>query len=501
MKKVNVTMNNSGEKGFTLIELMLVLGIVSFVMTGLISYISRYAEQQKAEAVGEQFAEVGKALGAYLSRESGTLSACIPSGASITGVPLTVLTTATGTTTWMGCTLNNRQFLSATTSPTNLFGTTYNIGIQNMASGGLGGIVLSSNPITDPGTVGVVRYDWIGIAMRKAGAQAGMTFTVSGANSLVGLGGGWILTNADYSTISQFGLFGYRVSYQGNQDDIYLRLDGAYPMRGNLNMGNFNIDNATDISYNGWLSGNNALLNNLKTGYISNSGNIQTNSMTSGTISNSGNITTDTLTATTSATITGGLLNAGGSQSNYGAITIKGSRGIWSGINFKDSAGANAGTLMMSTTHSGFYNSTDNAWRLYVDNAGNSWQPGNASAATVTARLTVADNSSCGGYTLGTIAQSNVTAGLILSCQGGTWKALGGGGGSFGGVYRIFQSTYLPSTGYTTICAEINVQTGGCSCPSGYTAMGALGEYAPNPYIVGRGTNYVAYNTVYTCYK
>ena len=36
-----------------------------------------------------------------------------------------------------------------------------------------------------------------------------------------------------------------------------------YPMNGNLNMGNYNIKNATDISYTGWLYGNNAVMNNL----------------------------------------------------------------------------------------------------------------------------------------------------------------------------------------------------------------------------------------------
>ena len=116
-----------------------------------------------------------------------------------------------------------------------------------------------------------------------------MTFTATGANALTGLGAGWTLTNADFGAINQLGLFGYRVSYQGTYDDIYLRLDGSYPMRGNLNMGNYNINNATDINFNGWLNGNNALLNNLKTGYISNSGNIQTNTMTvTNTISTGG---------------------------------------------------------------------------------------------------------------------------------------------------------------------------------------------------------------------
>ena len=52
-----------------------------------------------------------------------------------------------------------------------------------------------------------------------------------------------------------------------------------YPMNGNLNMGNYNIKNATDISYTGWLYGNNAVMNNLLTGTITNAGNITTQSI------------------------------------------------------------------------------------------------------------------------------------------------------------------------------------------------------------------------------
>ena len=44
---------------------------------------------------------------------------------------------------------------------------------------------------------------------------------------------------------------------------LTLVLHGMYPMNGNLNMGNYNIKNATDISYTGWLYGNNAVMNNL----------------------------------------------------------------------------------------------------------------------------------------------------------------------------------------------------------------------------------------------
>lgn len=274
-------------KGFTLIELLLVLGIVSIAFIGVISYLDRMSQKMRAESAGEQFAELGKALGNYISREANLLQACISPGGNIQNIPITVLTSSTGSTVVGTCTLPNRKILAGAFDSTNLFGTGYILGIQNTASNSLGGIVLSNAPIRDRSSNTTnPRYDWIGYAMNKVGAQSGMTFT--GATTLSGLGGGWTLTNSDFPLIATQGLFAYRVGYQGTYDDIYLRLDGAYPMRGNLNMGNYSINNATDVNFNGWLNGNNALLNNIKSGYISNAGNVDTNTLTATASINTG---------------------------------------------------------------------------------------------------------------------------------------------------------------------------------------------------------------------
>lgn len=280
---MKIKYKHSTEKGFSLIELLLVLGIISIAFIGLLSYFSKMADQARAETAGEQIAELGKALGNYIVRESGTLQGCMPAGTVIQVTATPLLTQATGTTTVGACTLNNRQVLPSTWNNINSFRTGYQLFIRNNASNSLGALVLTDAPINDPGSsTAQVRYDWLGAAMRKAGSQSGITF-IGQPTSLTGLGGGWALANTEYPNINKVGLLGYRVGYQGSYDDIYLRLDGAYPMRGNLNMGNYNVNNATDINFNGWLNGNNALLNNLKTGYISNSGNIQTNTMTATT--------------------------------------------------------------------------------------------------------------------------------------------------------------------------------------------------------------------------
>lgn len=77
-------------------------------------------------------------------------------------------------------------------------------------------------------------------------------------------------------------------------------------------------------------------------------------------------------------------ITGGGSETSYGALTVLGEKNGYSGLNFKTAAGANAGTVMMNPNYSGFYNSTDNAWRFYADNAGNTVQSGRTNNAGTT---------------------------------------------------------------------------------------------------------------------
>lgn len=108
-----------------------------------------------------------------------------------------------------------------------------------------------------------------------------------------------------------------------------------------------------------------------------------------------------------------------GSQSNYGAITVQGYKNGYSGINFRYSdTMSDAGTLMMSPDRYGFFSETDNVWRWYVDNFGNSVQPGEAAANTIRPTLVVAENATCS--TNGSIARN--AGGLLLSCSSGKWR-------------------------------------------------------------------------------
>lgn len=273
MKKIN--------KGFTLLELILVLGIGTLAFIGFIQQEQKRQENLASENAGGQIYEVGQAFAQYINMNNSILQAAVPIGTTTAAgaVPLTVLQQDSTTNTNIGGTNVPNRLLLPTTYLNRLgFPTvipvTYTLYLRNNG-GTITGLVLTNTAIIDK--TGATRYDWAGTAMKKAGSNAGISFGL--ANQLNGLNGVWTLSNADFTDINTLGKIGYRVAYQGTFDSTYLRLDGMYPMNGNLNMGNYSVRNATDISYTGWLYGNNGVMNNLLTGTITNAGNITTKSI------------------------------------------------------------------------------------------------------------------------------------------------------------------------------------------------------------------------------
>ncbi|MFZ1720283.1 MAG: hypothetical protein WAU28_02925 [Candidatus Moraniibacteriota bacterium] len=115
----------------------------------------------------------------------------------------------------------------------------------------------------------------------------------------------------------------------------------------------------------------------------------------------------------------GDILASGSNGSAFGSVTLQGSKGDWSGINFKHASGADAGTLMMHPFYSGFYNSGGNDWRWYVDNNGNSYQKGVVRVGTTAASCT---STLAGGI--------RWTGTAFEGCDGSAWKPFGTGGGS-----------------------------------------------------------------------
>ncbi|MFA5099161.1 MAG: hypothetical protein WC461_03065 [Candidatus Paceibacterota bacterium] len=125
---------------------------------------------------------------------------------------------------------------------------------------------------------------------------------------------------------------------------------------------------------------------------------------------------------------TGKIIGAG-SATTYGAITIQGEKGSWSGIQFKNSGGTNAGTLMIRNDgYQGFYNSADSNWDwLFYNgtlNAGTvPWgriSGGPAAGSTIYSCPYIYYDSGCYGWINTCIGQASFNS-TCRYCAGGVW--------------------------------------------------------------------------------
>lgn len=265
-------------KGFTLLELLLVLSIAGFLGTSLMKYDRNKTQFQRAEKAGEQMSTVGKALASYINREMPALSTNIPNGGTITLVGDVL---RGGNETVGGAVYQGHQILPPTFSLRNVLGPMMVIQINNR-DGSIEGLVVTSSAICEQSTGGVpcgasnpIKYDWIGSAMKAIGPMSGVTF--GNASLMTGYNSGWTETSTRFNGINAAGLLGYRVfgTSAGEYDNIYLRLDGTSVMRGNLNMGNYNINNAATVTANDWMRTDSLLANTVRAGNIFASQNVE----------------------------------------------------------------------------------------------------------------------------------------------------------------------------------------------------------------------------------
>ena len=94
------------------------------------------------------------------------------------------------------------------------------------------------------------------------------------------------------------------------------------------------------------------------------------------------NLSGGTVSATTIAMSGTTFTASGGSSATYGAVTVRGEKNGWAGINFKDTAGTNCNTLMARSSdgYGGIYNKADNAWLIQWDGSGNVTATANVTA-------------------------------------------------------------------------------------------------------------------------
>ena len=234
------------KKGFSLLELVLVLGVGTAM--AFVKFQGMKTEQDTvlANAVGSQMKQMGEAVNRYISIRYDKLSTLSASNSQSSDP-------GPRTCTANGCeityqTLINEGLLPVTYTGINAKKSTYSILLKRFGTAPnyvINGLITTTNGWIDNGKV---RYDLLGKAMQSAGVDSGMSRTATTAS---GYGGQWIEISSNYNNITAEGLLVYRVGYDSSMYSVYLRRDGTLSMTGNLNMGDNDIYNAKDITASG----------------------------------------------------------------------------------------------------------------------------------------------------------------------------------------------------------------------------------------------------------
>lgn len=242
--------------GFSILELILVLGIASSVSFMKFQDLRNEQEKHIATSVGEQIKQVGVAVNAYINihydKISTLTSIAAGSGTGTDPGPRTCSNT-NNTCTITYQTLINDGLLPSSFSGLNANRSPYNISLKRTGSAPnylINGLITTTNPWME-GTD--IRYDLLGKAMQSAGVDSGMSKT---ATTLSGYSGTWAEQASNYTTINKAGILGYRVGYDSSMYSVFLRRDGSLPMTGDLNMGGKNITNVQDMTASGSITSN-----------------------------------------------------------------------------------------------------------------------------------------------------------------------------------------------------------------------------------------------------
>ncbi|EFP3681561.1 shufflon system plasmid conjugative transfer pilus tip adhesin PilV, partial [Salmonella enterica] len=236
-------------KGFSLLELILALGIGTAI--SFIKFQDMKAEQENiiAQAVGDQIKQIGEAVNRYISIRYDKLST-LSSSSSQSSDPGPRACSANGCEITVQ-TLINEGLLPPSYTGINAYKSSYKILLKRSGIAPnyvINGLITTVFPWIEGNKT---RYDLLGKAMQAAGIDSGMTQSATLASGYSGL---WSEKSSNYPFINKTGLLAYRVGYDSSMYSVYLRRDGTLPMTGDLNMGGRSINNAQDITAAGTIN-------------------------------------------------------------------------------------------------------------------------------------------------------------------------------------------------------------------------------------------------------
>ncbi|MCA7000042.1 shufflon system plasmid conjugative transfer pilus tip adhesin PilV [Dickeya solani] len=231
------------QKGFSLLEIKLVLGIGTAMAFMKFQDMKKDQEAVMANTVGAQMKQMGEAVNRYISIRYDKLSTLSSSSSQTSDL-------GPRTCSANGCeityqTLINEGLLPVSYTGINAQKSSYTILLKRSGIAPnyvINGLVTTTQPWSEGNKI---RYDLLGRAMQVAGIDSAMTQSATVAS---GMGGQWTESQSSYAGINAAGLLAYRVGYDSSMYSVYLRRDGTLPMTGDLNMGGQNIYNAQNIT-------------------------------------------------------------------------------------------------------------------------------------------------------------------------------------------------------------------------------------------------------------
>ena len=234
------------KKGFSLLELTLVLGVGTMVAFMKFQDMKNEQETIMANAVGQQMKQVGEAVNGYINIRYDKLSTL--SNAAGTGTDPGPRTCSGSVCEITYQTLINEGLLPSTYTGTNANKSSYKIILKRDGTSPnfvINGLITTSTAWIEGGKT---RYDLLGNAMQTAGIDSGMTKTTSIAS---GHSGQWTETSANFNNITSTGQLAFRVGFNSALYSVYLRRDGTLPMTGDLNLDGHNINNVAALNATG----------------------------------------------------------------------------------------------------------------------------------------------------------------------------------------------------------------------------------------------------------
>ncbi|EAV1018982.1 shufflon system plasmid conjugative transfer pilus tip adhesin PilV [Salmonella enterica subsp. enterica serovar Newport] len=423
-------MKGINNKGFSLLELTLVLSIGTVIAFVKFQDMKTNQENMMADTVGNQIKQVGEAVNRYISIHYDRLST-LSSSSSQSSDP------GPRTCSSNGCeityqTLVNEGFLPVGYTGVNMQKSSYKIMLKRSGTAPnyvINGLITTTSPWLEGGRY---RYDLLGKAMQIAGIDSGMT---KSAALVSGLQGAWTETSSAFNNITAAGLLAYRVGYDSSMYSVYLRRDGTLPMTGNLNMGNQDINNARNITAAGTITTN--TLHSTGDTNIGVNLNVGGNAQVNGTINSNNTVSGTTLTSR-GETYTqnwfrtmgdGGVYfqKWGGGWNMIDTNTIQ----AYGGKNIQTSAGIYGGYLKSTgnidangTLNTAYVWASGNVNSNYIHSNGNIDANGRLSAGEYLQLNGVAVS---GGGCSPNGLQGRTSTGQLLSCVNGVWQGTGSG--------------------------------------------------------------------------